>query len=356
MKGILLNISHPFDVYFFIKLKKYVLDAYDTDLVCFVAYSKQMKGMEHLIKTISKNVFYATAKDCRYFNTNIFSNFKNILNLVNESKKYKGYTLLSLDQSMLTSNILLSRFKHKILFQHSMQRAEHYKSAKLLSAYANLYCILFGLHHINVEVTNSKDIEKSIKLKKKIQNIVYLEETKNCSFVTFPIQRIYDGDEIIIFGGRFFDWKLSDELLVDKIFHFYNSLKSLYPDLKYRYIPHPRESKKEIKFLQKIFNGKLIEEEASIPAEFYLKDTKINKFCISIGSTSSRYAYLNGFRSYVFYKLLDLDNTTLTALDEIHSGMPEEYFLFNINELKKEYRKLESNSGFFDHIHSRLNE
>jgi len=355
MKGIVLNISTPFDVYYFINLKKYVLDDYGVDLICIVAYSKQMEGLHSYLEKISRNITYINAKKCRYFNPNIFNNIRNIINLLTLCSKYKNYFLLSLDKSTLISNILLSNFEKKALLQHpTADGGSIYKRKYFLSFYCNIYNYIFKLDKVVVRQTDKREIEREIKPINAIRDIIYIEKSNNKKFITFPSSEVKDGCEVIIFGSRFCDWKHSSKALIDEILNFYTNLKNLYPLLDYVYIPHPRESKKEIKLLQNIFKGRLIEKDSSVPAELYLQQVDSNKFCISLGSTASRKAYIGGFRSYVFYKLIKLDPDICDLFDQIHSDLPREYFLYSMLDIQKKYTKTPITYGFFDDIHDKL--
>ena len=77
-------------------------------------------------------------------------------------------------------------------------------------------------------------------------------------------------------------------------------------------------------------------------------------FCISIGSTLSRQAYLNGFRSYTFYKSLTLNRHIKDALDKIHSNLPKEYFLKNTLSIEMKYPKNNATDANFDDINNTI--
>ena len=96
------------------------------------------------------------------------------------------------------------------------------------------------------------------------------------------------------------------------------------------YIPHPRESGKEIKFFQKILGSKMILCTKYISAEhFLIENTNIDK-TYSIGSTASLSSYQMGYKSYVFYKMLKIDKSKVQAFENVLSSMPEESNIKNL--------------------------
>ena len=354
MKGFAINLTNPFDVYFFINLKKYVLNNYDINIVCFAPIAWKEADLQPYLDKISHNIVYISYPDCRYFNFNIVVNVIHIRRLIKQCRGLNEYILVTPDKSTLISNILLSNFKNKILLQYPFDDSDLYKRSKILTFYVNIYCHLFKLNKVFVDLHKEKEVEKLITLKTSIKDTFFIEKTSKGGSVVFPSNTIYNGNEIIIFGSRFIDWKFSTTKLVDEIIIIFKNIKKNYPNASYMYIPHPRESGEELKLLQDIFEKRLIVKNKIIPGELILQQVEKNMFCISIGSTLSRQAYLNGFRSYTFYKSLTLNRHIKDALDKIHSNLPKEYFLKNTLSIEMKYPKNNATDANFDDINNTI--
>jgi len=350
MKGIIFNITTPFDVYFFLNLKKYALESYNLKTVCIITRSKQMAGLTIFLDQISEIKIYVDAQDCRYFNPNIFKNSLAVIRLSNECKKYKNYILITTDKSTLISNVILSRVKESILLQYPISLSPSLKINYALTLYCNFFCHILKINKVIVNKYTEDEIEHQISLKKNVSNLLYIEETSEGDFLSIPFEKKAKGEEIVIFGSRFLDWKFSTPKMVKEVVDCFEKLKARFPYAGYQYIPHPRESNKEVALLQSIFNNEMIVMEANVPAELLLQQIKNNKFCISIGSTASKQAYLRGFKSYVLYKML-FTKDIVDIFDSVHSFLPKEYFLTDMLDIDKDYQRCESGDGDFEAFH-----
>ena len=262
-------------------------------------------------------------------------NFKKLDKFLN--KISNNFTLIILDKSKLSSRYLISKFSKVILIQNNED---------------------FNNYKLNIKET-IKELFKSI-ITQTIPVLIYSDETKfsklvytfkiydkyiiKSNFSLLPRVKINKDDEgmIVLFGSRFYNWNFINQNSIEEfvkkiILH----IVSLNPNKKINYLSHPRESGKEISFLKKNLGSSLVIHKNYLNAEhFLIKNHNVVK-TYSIGSTASISAHHMGFKSYVFYKMLKIKKSNISAFDNVLRNLPKNSFL-EIFNLERQYEILEN--------------
>ena len=100
------------------------------------------------------------------------------------------------------------------------------------------------------------------------------------------------------------------------------------------YVPHPLEKGSEFKFINNIFCGSLSIADNYFSSEHYLLQNRDVEYTFSLASTSSFSSFSMGFSSKVFYKMFDLPESVRSTYDNIFKGLPSDFFLDNVSNLR----------------------
>ena len=334
-------IENRFDMYFYLRALKQQLIIKHNIFIVFSLSNQTMNQLPFFIRLFRENILIFKNNNFRYGNINIISNFLEYIKIVKRLNKLnKDSTLLLNNKTSLISNLLLNKFSNHKLFQFYKEDTINFDYK---STIFNFYPFIYGLSKIKVKKNNQKEIAMKIQLEKKL-NTIYLQQLENQtnSFI-FKTLDFRHSNKILIFGSRFLDWKHTDEKLIKKIKIFYNSFFFKYKNNIFYYLPHPRESNKELKFIENLAKKqKLIinKPKNQISAEYFLLKIKELNFCISIGSTSSMQAYLMGFRSYIFYEILKFSKDINAEFEAIHKfciKKNQNYSLKNIDQIEDQF-------------------
>lgn len=337
-------ISHIYDITFYLRLLDNI--KHDKDQILLVINPKVEKQIGSKILSLNEISEYFTLPCNLNYDNGLLNNISSSIKLrrwINENININSI-LITTDKSQYLSILLISIFRKRILIQQVESIDDKYRLSLKNTLYFNLYHIVTGCKlMIYYEVIKSKGQLINLKFLKSVSDdvIYYTNSEKVQPNFTLPkIELNSESNKVIIFGSRYNSWKFVNQFeFKNKLFDCYRTIKKVYINKEFIYIPHPLETGSEYDEINELFDNKLQFEGNVISSEYYLYKNKNILITFSIGSTSSQSSFNMGIPSKVLYKCLNFDKNIEAAYDQLFLDFPESFFIKS-NSRNNEYLDL----------------
>ena len=318
-------VSHSYDLIFFARLSEYLNSELDL-LINSRLFTNEQRIM------ISRSFPHLKVKYLD-FGEEKSSSIKRIIALKrfqNSQELINSKTLISLDKSKLSSRLLMKNHKEKILLQTSSVEINNLKFDLYLSSKRSLKSLFMGLGLTKIYSDNyGYSFEMVVKLfgaKVLKSNIQFLPIDENETGTRAS-------NEILIFGSRFTDWPFFGQNQYALLIELYKKVLESLGVKKVRYMPHPRESSRELEYLRANLDFHFDSVDGYLNAEHYMLFNKNITHTFSIGSTASRSSAQFGLISIVGFRCLNFEQSVRLMFENIFLG--ESSINFDCEDFKK---------------------
>ncbi|MDB4208819.1 hypothetical protein N9770_05475 [Amylibacter sp.] len=362
---LVLCIGHISHLIFFLRLDKTkILDQYSVSII--LQLNKSFSGREQvclkIAKSISSDLYILESKYCPFYGRNfikqIYKGF--FLKSWLRNNFDKDLIILGHGASALTTNIIMSYFKNKILFkQFNKQPLIGFKLDIFNTLLVNVVNFSLNLKHMSVRKLPNAEHDTRVFVNNLFANIVEIDSVNYVKDVLNfrPIAGNREIKDICIVGIPFMNWGLSEQVRLEILLFYNEILKSLDINSSVFYLRHPNETNLEIENIQNLSGVKLtdVTNRYAGSEHFFIENPEIQAV-YSVGSYAAISAYMSNFYTKVFFKDINFDNDTARVYEDkfqsvgqcIHFSFKGEYTYPNVIEnmkpleivLEKFYKKV----------------
>ena len=329
---LILYISHIYDITFYLRLVDNL--KYEKRKILLIINPKVEKQLDTRIEYLNEIAQFITSPYNLNYENGLLSNIISAFRLKRWIKNnFKINSIfITTDKSQYFSIFLFSNFKKRVLIQQVELIDKKYRFSLKYTIYFNIYHLLTSCKLMfYYEMTESKGQLVNLNFIKSVDDeVIYYTNAENIKprFFLPRLEFRSELNKVIIFGSRYNSWEFVNKIeFKKKLFACYRTIKRLYQDKDFIYIPHPLERGSEYEEINRIFENKLQFESQSISSEYYLYKRGNALITFSIGSTSSQSSYNMGIPSKVLYKCLNFPKNIEEAYDQLFLQFPDTFFI-----------------------------
>lgn len=333
---ILVSIIHPFDIYYFARLFELAsrnFKIHTHAVVAKLGYLEKIENLEAILGEFFDSYELFSPATVPVYGRDVFRTLRKAKFLQKKIVRHKQTceAAFLLDKSTLWSNIIIGNFDDVALLQaEDKVNLKEYRRAHLKTLAVTVYNFFSGGLPAGIYLGRQSKGHLMQFCLADGRFEVFKISGKSPARIQLPtVPNAGTGKSVLILGNRYLDWNFwgeSKEEGLEIIREIYAELFKRYSEVPIYYKPHPMETGAEFSELNKIAQGQLGLESATVSAEMLLLRKVDIGYCFSIGSTASRSAHEMGYPSQVFFRQLPLPASVMSSFDGIFEGLPESFF------------------------------
>ena len=350
-RHLVLSVGHVSHLTFFWQLKKSgFFDTFTISLI--LQLHKCFDGRQELALSLSEEIAQQTLvlkkSECVFYGRNLPKHIFKGLKLKNKIKRQfnnPDSILLAHDNSSLTTNLLASCFKNKLLFKQFNQ----YDLSNYKKDYFNILLVntvnLFLSKFMNV-VRLSSEFDSRVHLNNFDGPIIKIDSSSKERDVLNFGKSATKGKKngICIVGIPFMTWNISSDSKNIILSTYSSVLNSKKFDGKIYYLRHPNETNAEIAAIRDVTRDRIydVTNEFISSEHFFLENPDLS-MVLSVGSYAAISAYKLGIYTKVFFRDVPLSEQTLAEYEQKFKTLPPCIHLSHTGNYEYDNAKLNLN-------------